>query len=417
MDIQIEQKKGLKKKHYGYILLGVFVLFMIWKLIDKTSTNTFRTEKSKLTISTVSQGKFDDYVTINGIVSPIATVYMDAYEGGRVLEKLIEEGAMVKKGDIILKLENRGLYEQILASENNLALKQNDLRTTKINFDSRQIDGKKELAQSEFELVQSKRAYEQNKSLFEEELIAKEDYLKAKENYELSKKRNEIIILQTEQDKKLRNTTLQELDADLQRMRKTLSMVYERIDQLNVRATSDGQLGFLDAEIGQNISQGQRIGQINVLTDFKIEAEIDEHYIDRVKRDLNATLERNNTNYSLRLRKVYPEVRNGRFKIDLVFTGEKPETIRAGQSYNIKLQLGASNDALLLSKGGFYQSTGGQYVFVTDENKETAYKRNIQIGKQNSRYFEILEGLQSGESVITSSYDSFGNAEKIILKQ
>jgi HlyD family secretion protein len=417
MDIQIKQKRGLKKKHYGYIVLGVFVLFMTWKLIDGSSTSTFRTEKSKLTISTVTQGKFDDYVTINGIVSPIATVYMDAYEGGRVLEKLIEEGTMVKKGDIILKLENRGLYEQILASENNLALKQNDLRTTKINFDSRQIDGKKELAQSEFELIQSKRTYEQNKSLFDEELIAKEEYLKAKESYELSKKRNEIIILQTQQDKKLRNTTLIELDADLARMKKTLSMVYERIDQLNVRATSDGQLGFLDAEIGQNISQGQRIGQINVLTDFKIEAEIDEHYIDRIKRDLNATLERNNTEYTLRLRKVYPEVRNGRFKIDMVFTGKKPETIRTGQSYNIKLQLGASNDALLLSKGGFYQSTGGQYVFVTDENRESAYKRNIQIGKQNTRYFEILEGLQPGESVITSSYDSFGNAEKIILKQ
>lgn len=417
MDIQIKQRRGLKKKHYGYIILGVFLLFMAWKLIDGSSTSTFRTEKSKLTISTVSQGKFDDYVTINGIVSPIATVYMDAYEGGRVLEKLIEEGTMVKKGDIILKLENRGLYEQILASENNLALKQNDLRTTKINFDSRQIDGKKELAQSEFELVQNKRAYNQNKSLFDEELIAKEEYLKAKETYELSKKRNEIIILQTEQDKKLRNTTLQELDADLARMKKTLSMVYQRIDQLNVRATADGQLGFLDAEIGQNISQGQRIGQINVLTDFKIEAEIDEHYIDRIKRDLNATLERNNTEYTLRLRKVYPEVRSGRFKIDLVFTGKKPETIRAGQSYNIKLQLGASNDALLLSKGGFYQSTGGQYVFVTDENREFAYKRIIQIGKQNTRYFEILEGLQPGESVITSSYDSFGSAEKIILKQ
>tara|TARA_R110002073_G_scaffold89852_8_gene212602 strand:+ start:35426 stop:36679 length:1254 start_codon:yes stop_codon:yes gene_type:complete len=417
MDIQIEKKKGLKKKHYGYIVLGLFIIFFVWKLIDGGSTSVFRTEKSKLTISNVTEGKFDDYVTINGIVSPIATVYMDAYEGGRVLEKLIEEGTMVKKGDIILKLENRGLYEQILSSENNLALKQNDLRTTKINFDSRQIDGKKDLAQSEFELIQSKRAYEQNKALFEEELIAKEEYLKAKESYDLSKKRNEIIILQTEQDKKLRSTTLQELDADLARMKKTLSMVYERIDQLNVRATANGQLGFLDAEIGQNISQGQRIGQINVLTDFKIEAEIDEHYIDRIKRDLNATLERSNTKYTLRLRKVYPEVRNGRFKIDLVFTNKKPETIRAGQSYNLKLQLGASSDALLLSIGGFYQSTGGQYVFVTDKDGKTATKRNIQIGKQNARYFEVLEGLSAGESVITSSYDSFGNAEKIILKQ
>jgi len=417
MDIKIEQKRGLRQKHYMYILVGLLVIFVGWKLIEAGNTNTFRTEKAKLTITPVIAGKFNDYVSITGIVSPIATIYMDAYEGGRVLEKLIEEGTMVKKGDIILKLENRSLYEQILSSENNLALKQNDLRTTRINFDSRQIEGKKELAQSNFELIQNKRAYEQNKTLFEEELIAKEEYMKAKENYELSVKKNEIIQLQTEQDKKLRNTTLRELDADLERMRKTLSMVYERIDQLNVRATANGQLGFLDAEIGQNISQGQRIGQINVLDDFKIEAEIDEHYIDRVKRELSATLERNNATYTLRLRKVYPEVRNGRFKVDLVFTDTKPETIRAGQSYSIKLQLGASSDALLLPKGGFYQSSGGQYVFVVNEDQKTAYKRNVQIGKQNARYFEIVGGLSAGESVITSSYNGFGNAEKIILKE
>ena len=193
-------------------------------------------------------------------------------------------------------------------------------------------------------------------------------------------------------------------------------MVYERLDHLNVRAPADGQLGFLDAEIGQNISQGQRIGQINVLTDFKIEAAIDEHYIDRVKRDLSASLERNGKEYELRLRKVYPEVRNGRFNVDLVFTGDKPETIRAGQSYNIRLQLGASNDALLLPKGGFFQSTGGQWVFVVDPSGNEAIKRNIRVGKQNTRYFEVLEGLEPGEQVITSNYDSFGEAERIVLK-
>ncbi|NER13035.1 efflux RND transporter periplasmic adaptor subunit [Leptobacterium flavescens] len=417
MDIQIEKKKGLNKKHIGYIIGGLFALFIGWKLISSEAGSVFRTEKNKLTIAEVTHGKFDDYITINGSVAPIATIYMDAYEGGRVVEKQIEEGAMVKKGDIILKLENRSLYEQILASENNLALKQNDLRTTKINFDARQIEGRKDLVKADYELLKLKRTYEQNKSLYEEELIAREEYLTSKENYELSQKQHEIIKLQTQQDEKLRNTTLNELDSDLARMRKTLSMVYERIDHLNVRAPADGQLGFLDAEIGQSIAQGQRIGQVNVLTDFKIEAEIDEHYIDRVRRDLSAILERNNTEYILRLRKVYPEVRNGKFKVDLVFTDKKPETIRAGQSYNIKLQLGESNDALLVPRGGFYTSTGGQYIFVLDGEGTAAYKRNVQIGKQNSQYYEVLEGLQQGERVITSSYDSFGNAEKIVLKE
>ncbi|WP_103068887.1 efflux RND transporter periplasmic adaptor subunit [Aquimarina sediminis] len=416
MDIKIEKKKGLKAKHYGYIAIGIALLFVSWKMVFGNSGSTFRTEKEKLSITEISFGKFDDYITINGAVAPISTIYMDAYEGGRVTEKLIEEGATVKKGDIILTLENRGLYEQILASENNLALKQNDLRSTKLTFDSRQVNGKKDLVNAYYDLQKFKRNYEQNKALYEDELISKEEYLTSKESYELSQKQYDIIKLQTEQDNVMRNTSLSELDGDLARMKKTLSMVYERIDHLNVRAPADGQLGFLDAEIGQNIKQGERIGQINVLTDYKIEATIDEHYVDRVKRDLTAILERNGKEYQLRLRKVYPEVRNGKFKVDLVFEDQKPETIRTGQSYNIKLQLGASNDALLLPRGSFFQSTGGQWIFVVDASGEVAWKRPIRIGKQNSRYYELLEGLEVGEKVITSNYDSFGDAEKIILK-
>ncbi|MGB7395570.1 MAG: efflux RND transporter periplasmic adaptor subunit [Pricia sp.] len=415
MDIKLEKKKGLRPKHYGYIALGLLILFAGYQLIFASSVSTFRTEKDKLSVAEVTAGKFDDYITINGNVAPIATIYMDAYEGGRVTEKLIEEGAMVKKGDIILKLENSGLYEQILQSESNLALKQNDLRSTRLNFDSRQVDGRRNLATAQNDLQRTKRNYEQNKALFEEELISREEYLISKENYELSKKQYDIVKLQTEQDEALRKTSLAGLDTDLERMQTTLSMVYERLDHLNVRAPADGQLGFLDAEIGQSIQQGERIGQINVLTDYKIEATIDEHYIDRVVPDLTAMLDRNGEEYPLRLRKVYPEVRNGKFKVDLVFTDSRPLTIRTGQSYNIKLQLGESNDALLLPKGSFFQSTGGQWIFVVGPDGEEALKRNIRIGKQNSRYYEVLEGLQDGEKVITSNYDSFGEAEKIVL--
>lgn len=416
MDIKLEKKKGLRPKHYGYIALGLLLLFVGYQLIFATSVSTFRTEKDKLSIADVAQGKFDDYITINGNVAPIATIYMDAYEGGRVEEKLIEEGAMVKKGDIILKLDNINLYEQILQSESGLALKQNDLRSTKLTFDSRQVEGKKSLATASTELQKLKRNFEQNEALFKEELISKEEYQLSKENYELSQKQYEIVKVQTENDDELRETSLPVLEADLNRMQKTLGMVYQRLDHLNVRAPADGQLGFLDAEIGQSISQGQRIGQINVLTDYKIEASIDEHYIDRVVRDLTAVLDRNGEEYPLRLRKVYPEVRNGKFKVDLVFTDKKPETIRTGQSYNIKLQLGESSEALLLPKGSFFQSTGGQWIFVVNANGDEAIRRNIRIGKQNSRYYEVLEGLQAGEKVITSNYDSFGEAERIVLK-
>lgn len=416
MDIQLKKKKGLQTKHYGYLAIGILLLFLGWKIIFNNSVSTFRTEKEKLSINEVFEGKFDDYISINGNVAPITTIYMDAYEGGRVTEKLIEEGLTVKKDDIILKLENQALYEQILASESNLALKQNDLRSTKLTFDSRLIDGKKSLATAEYELQRFKRNFEQNEALFNEELISKEDYIKSKEDYELSQKQYKIIKLQNEQDDALRKTSLAGLDTDLERMKKTLSMVYKRLDHLNVKAPADGQLGFLDAEIGQNIAQGQRIGQINVLTDYKIEATIDEHYIDRVQRNITAILERNGKEYTLRLRKVYPEVRNGSFKVDLVFTADKPTTIRTGQSYTIKLQLGESSDALLLPKGGFFQSTGGQWVFVVDSNEKEALKRSIRIGKQNSKFYEVLEGLKPGEKIITSNYDNFGNAERIVLK-
>jgi len=416
MDIQLEKKKGLQPKHYGYIALGLLVLFTLWKLIFGTSVSTFRTEKDKLSLSEVTEGKFDDYITINGYVAPITTIYMDAYEGGRVTEKLVEEGAMVKKGDIILKLENQNLYEQILASESNLALKQNDLRSTKLTFDSRQVEGKKSLANAEYELQRKKRNFEQNEDLYKDELISKETYLKSQEDYQLAQKQYEIVKLQTEQDDALRKTSLAGLDTDLDRMKQTLAMVYKRLDHLNVKAPADGQLGFLDAEIGQNIQQGQRIGQINVLTDYKIEASIDEHYIDRVKRNLTALLERNGKEYPLRLRKVYPEVRDGKFKVDLVFTGEKPETIRTGQSYNIKLQLGESSQALLLPRGSFFQDTGGQWIFVVNKDGSEALKRTISIGKQNSRYYEVLSGLKAGEQVITSGYENFGDAERIVLK-
>ena len=416
MDIQLEKKKGIKPKHIGYAALAILILFALWQLIFSESVSTFRTEKDKLSITEVTAGKFDDYITINGTVAPISTIFMDAYEGGRVTEKLIEEGAMVKKGDIILTLENTNLYEQILSSESNLALKQNDLRQTKLNFETQLIEGSKALANAVVELQRKKRNFEQQKSLYAEELISKEAFLLAQEDYNLAKKQHEIAKFKTEQDQEMKDNSLTGLDTDLNRMKKTLGMVYERLDHLNVRAPADGQLGFLDAEIGQSISQGQRIGQINVLTDYKIKASIDEHYIDRVKRDLQANLDRNDKDYALRLRKVYPEVRGGKFEVDLVFTEDKPETIRTGQNYNIRLQLGASNDALLISKGAFFGGTGGQWIFVVDPSGDFATKRNIKIGKQNSRYYEVLEGLQPGEKVITSNYDSFGEAEKIVLK-
>lgn len=416
MDTKIEKKKGIKPKH---IIIGsgiLMLLFLIGTMFFGSAGSTLKVEKDKITVSEVINDKFNDYISISGTVNPISTVYLDAYEGGRVMEIYIEEGSMVKKGDVILKLENRELYGQILNSETNLALKQNDLRQTQINFDSKRIGGQKSLLESEFQLKKAKRKFEQFQALYEDELIAGEEFLQAEENFELAQKNHEVNSFQVKQDSLLNTSSIKELINDLARMKQTLSMEYERIENLNVKAPIDGQLGTLDAELGKQIGRGQGIAQINVLTNFKIESTVDEHYIDRVKRGLSGAFERNNVEYSVNLKKVYPDVKAGKFKIDLVFSGNKPDNIRTGQNYYIKLQLGAATEALLLPRGAFFQSTGGQWVYVIDSSGEFAVKRSVKIGKQNPQYYEVLEGLAQGEQVITSGYDAFGESDKLVLK-
>jgi len=416
MDKAIEKKKGLRIKHIFYFLGGMLFLALILKIIFTSGTSTFKVEKNKLTIEEVEYGQFNDYIRVAGKVEPISTIYLDAEEDGRVKERLIEEGVMVKKGDVILKLENSMLYENIMNSEANLAQKQNMLRQTRINFQTQRIESKRRLLDSHFDILKKRRSYEQQKALYTDELVSKEDYLQAKEDYEYTIEMQKINQLKAQQDSLIRVTEMKQLGNDLKKMQKTLGLVYKRLDNLNVKAPVDGQLGMLDAEIGQSIARGQRIGQINVLTNYKIEAQIDEHYIDRVKRDLEATFERQDNTFGLTVKKVYPEVREGQFKIDLIFTGERPDNIRTGQTYYINLQLGQPQKSLLIPRGGFFQNTGGQWVYVLDESGNTATKRSIQIGRQNPKYYEVIEGLQEGEKVITSSYDLFGDSDRLIMR-
>lgn len=416
MDRVIEKKKGLRPKHLLWMGGAILLILAVLKLATSDYSSVYRAEKEKLTISETSEGLFNDYITVIGQVEPKSIIFLDAIEGGRVEERLIEEGSMVREGDIILRLENRQLYQTILNSEAALAEKENYLRNTRISFETELIQSKRNILDSEHRLNRSKRTWQQNEQLYKEDLIAKEDYLQAKENYEYEVSLLVINKLKARNDSLIRITSMQTLENDLAKMREMFYLVRERLDHLNVRAPIDGQLGMLDAEIGQSISQGQRIGQINVLTNFKVVAQIDEHYIDRVRRDLTAALDRGGVGYQLTVCKVYPEVRNGQFRIDLVFEGEEPDNIRTGQTYHIRLELGEPEKAILLPRGGFFQSTGGQWVFVLDKDGTNATKRSIRIGKQNPQYYEVLEGLEPGEKVITSGYEMFGANTKIQIK-
>ena len=416
MDRKIEKKKGIRPKHVIYTVGALVFIFLLVKIIKDSNITTLKVDAEKISIEAVVQGNFDDFIRTNGTVEPISTIYLDAEEGGRVEQILIEEGAPVKKGDVILILENRSVYMDIMNSESNLAQKQNYLRQTRISFENALIDSKRMLLNSEFDIIKKKRNFEQQKALYDDELISKEIYLQAKEDYDYATQLQEINKQKMQNDSLIRITEMNQLEKELEKMDQTLVLVRERLENLNVKAPVDGQLGMLDAEIGQSIGKGTRIGQINVLTDYKIEALIDEHYIDRVRQDLSATFERQNSLFNLRVKKVYPEVRNSQFQIDLVFTDERPDNIRTGQTYYINLQLGQPQQSILISLGAFYNSTGGQWIYVLDPSGDFATKREIRIGRKNPKFYEVLDGLQPGEKVITSGYDLFGDNDKLILR-
>jgi HlyD family secretion protein len=415
MDKVIEKKKGIQKKHIFWGLGVLLVGFLVAKLVFGDHSSVFRAEKDKLSISSVEDGMFNDYITVIGQVEPISTIFLDAEEGGKVEEKIIEEGEMVKKGDIILKLRNNDLNLSIMNSESSMAYQTNELRNTQIQMEQQKISNKQQLLQIDYEIVKLARNYEQQKSLFKEGLIAKEDYLTVEENYLRTKKNRELIFMKLVQDSIFRENQKIQMDQSLSNMQLNLKEVRQRREDLNVKAPVNGQLGLLNAEIGESINKGQRIGQINILDNFKVNAKIDEHYIDRVVRGLTASLDRNGTNFNLTVKKVYPEVRDGQFEIDLVFEGQTPENVRTGQTYHVKLELGESQKALMIPRGGFFQSTGGQWVFVVNEAGTEAVKRPIKIGKQNPQYYEVLEGLNAGEKVITSGYEMFGTNDKIVF--
>ena len=416
MDRVIEKKKGLKRKHIIWGVGSLVFVALIVQISLSSGQSVFRTEKDKLTISTISDGLFNDYITIIGQVEPISTIYLDVEEGGKVEEIYIEEGETVQKGDIILKLKNTDLNTSIMNSESQLAYHANEMRNTQIQMEQQLISNKRQKLQSDLRVVQAKRHFSQYEQFFEEDLIARNDFLEAKEDYELAIKEQELTYQKMVQDSIFRSLQKEQMDVSLDNIQLSLQMARQRLDNLNVKAPVDGQLGLLDAEIGQSINRGQRLGLVHVLTDFKVSAQIDEHYIDRVKRKLQANFERNNQDYHLNIKKVYPEVRDGQFEVDLVFNTEKPENIRTGQTYHIKLELGQPAQSILIPRGGFFQSTGGQWVYVLNENGTEAVKRNIKIGKQNPKYYEVIEGLKPGEKVITSSYDLFGQNDRIVLR-
>ena len=416
MDIILEKKKGLRKKHLPYVAGGSLLLILILWMILGNHRSRLTVEHDKLMVDVVTRGEFNDYIRINGQVEPINTIQLSAIEGGMVEQKVVEEGSQVHQGEVIVRLKNPMLNLNILDSEAQLAEKQNFLRNTQVSMEQERLSLKKEKLQLELDVERKKRKFMQYKQLYAEKLCSQEDYLQAKEDYEFAVNSRKLVVERQKQDSIYRGIQIRQMEESLHNMRQNLMLVRQRIDNLNVKAPVDGQLGLLDVEIGQSVAAGNKIGQISVLSDYKIEALIDEHYIDKVKAGLSATFERQDKNFALRVRKVYPEVHDKQFKTDFVFAGHRPDNIRTGQTYYINLQLGQPTQAVMVPRGSFYQTTGGQWIFVVSKDGKTATRRNITIGRQNPLYYEVTAGLQPGEKVITSGYETFGDSQELVLQ-
>ena len=418
MDKIIEKKTGWRvaftKKALPWWLGALLMVFVVY-LIVRPNNKTLRVDKDTVTISNVVMGEFNDYIRISGRVQPMTTIQLSPQEGGIVEKILIEEGSPVKAGDAILILNNDNLDLQILNSEAELAEKENILRNTQIQMEQQKLDVRQNVLEYGMQVDRLRRAYEQQKALYEDKLIAKEEYLKAEEDYRLAKQKYDLMAERSKQDSLYRGTQIDRMEESLENMQLNMSMIRRRKSNLIVKAPIDGELGLLDVVLGQSIAAGTKIGQINSVGTYKVEAQIDEHYIDRVIAGLEATFERQGETYSTVIRKVYPEVRDGKFKADFKFDGEQPDNIRAGQTYYLNLQLGQPEEAVIIPRGTFYQKTGGKWIYVVNKEGTKAVKREIRIGRQNPQYYEVLEGLEPGERVITSGYDTYGDSDVLVF--
>ena len=415
MDRKIE-KKGIPRKTIWIGLAILFMLAMVTKILFGDKSAKLNVDEEKFTIATVIHDKYQDFISVNGTVEPIRTIYLDAVEAGRIETILIEEGNRVKKGDVILRLSNSNLLLDISGNEADVSRAINDLKTTRINLENQTITSKSLILELQYSLKRLERQFHNNEKLFASSLISKEDFEISRELYEEAKQQLDLQKQKYTRDSAYMITRITSDEESINRMQKNLMLTRKRMENLEITAPVDGELATLNAEVGEVINYGSRVGTINILDSYKMRAEIDEHYIARISRGLTGDFTFAGGKHTLRISKVYPEVKNGTFTVDMEFTSAIPPQIRIGQTARIHLELGESEDALLIPRGGFYQSTGGQWIYVVDPSGEQAVKRNIRIGRQNPKYYEVMEGLAEGEKVIVSGYENFGDMDKLIIR-
>ena len=415
MDRKIEKKKFTPKNVAIYSASILFVLFVLYNLIFSDASKKLNVETERITISTVEKGLFQEFTPITGLVQPIETFQLDVSNGGRVMKKYVEEGAFLQAGDPIILLDNAQLRLSIIYNEANVFQQINNLRSTRLSFQQNRLDLQARLLSIDRDIREQKRIYDTNVKLFEKGFVSENEYLDSKEQYEYLLNHKKLTMETFKADSIMRIQQIQQLEKSVTTLEGNLDITKQQLENLTVRAPISGQLTALNAEIGESISQGENVGQIDKVDSFKVRATIDEHWIARVSRDQFGEFTFNGKEYKLIVKTVFPQVTNGTFQTDLLFLDDAPDGIRRGQTVHIKLELGELSEAVFVDRGGFYQTTGGQWIFVVDRSGKFAVKRNISLGRQNTQSYEVLEGLEPGEKVITSSYDNYGDVEKLIL--
>ena len=416
MDRKIDKKPLYKRKNFWFSCSGgaLFLVLIIAILADTGSK--LNVETDKITISTVSDGDFQEFIPVTGNVMPRTTFYLDLIIGGSVEQKFVEEGAMLKKGDKIVKLSNSNVQLNTLQQETLTYQQINDARNTRLQIEQNSNNLQSQLIEDNYNLLTSRETFDRQKVMWAKKLISDQDYELARDKYNHDIEQQKIARQNFAADSITKQTQLTQIEESIKRLQMNLELIRENIENLTVKAPIEGQLTALEAETGQSKSPGDRLGQIDALDGFKVRADIDEYYIARVVKGLHATAEIDGNDYQMVVLKVFPEVKDGKFQVDMEFEGKVPDGIRRGQTLQIRLQLSERTKALLLSRGGFYQKTGGQWVFVVDKSGSMAVKRSISLGRQNPDYFEVLSGLKPGDKVVTSSYDNFGDVQKLVLK-
>jgi HlyD family secretion protein len=417
MDRVIKKSRWNAKRILTIAGIAGIVALIAGSVYFTSGKSKLNVDTERITISEIKKGTFQEFIPVNGVVLPMSTIYLDAMEGGRVEEKYVEDGAMMKKDQPILRLSNTDLELQLANQETQVFNVLTQMQISRNNADQNSINRQNQDAEVDNALKEAERLYNLNKKLVEQKVIGAQEFQSSKNLYEYQLRRKKLTEQIMKTDAVSMKQQVDQAGESYVQMKKTLALMRKKVGDLIVRAPVDGQLTSLDAEIGENKNKGQRLGQLDVMSGYKVRVDIDEHYISRIFVGLMGNCDIAGKNYQLRIKKVYTQVTNGRFQVDMEFTDNVPESIRRGQTLQIRLALSDETQAILVPKGGFYQQTGGNWIFKVSENGKVAYKADIQLGRQNPDYYEVLGGLKPGDKVVTSSYENYGTMQELILKK